>query len=86
MVQIGGLSACRGPLVGIFWCAYKFRARQPKRQLQRPTFRPSQEQKPFEYSMGQEDLNSRNGLFSHFPWLARLSGPSRGHEYLQRIL
>ena len=34
----------------------------------------------------QGDLHSENVPFSRFPWLVPLLGPSRGHEYLQRIL
>ena len=55
MVKIGRPGASWGLLVGIFWCAHKNRAIQPKRQAQRPTFRPSQEQKPFEDRVAQED-------------------------------
>ena len=36
--------------------------------------------------LSQEDLNSENIPFSRFPWPAPLLGPSRGHEYLERIL
>ena len=66
VVQIGDLGACWDHLVGIFWCTCKSSAIRSKPQVRRPTFRPSQEQKPFEVRVAREDSHSRSDPFRRF--------------------